>query len=107
MNITAEKKKAKDAPHGFLKDCQFFLLSYTRDGIAWYDEVAQYNFVPRVMQILGGRWERESSYDPMISAFFAGDKRVLVIGFPPAKGWTLEKAQATLDNIRENREDLS
>jgi hypothetical protein len=93
-----------------LNTCQYFLLTSTKDGgKTWYDEVQSMNFLPRVRQLLGGNPERRSDYESLITAFFGKDdaRRVLVIGFPPSKGWTLETAQATLKNINENDEELS
>ncbi len=89
-----------------MEKCEFFLVSHTFDGQKWeQDEVVEESPIPRVREILGGRWERSSSYHPMVKAFFNGDKRVLVMGFPPGK--TREEATQALKQIHSGREDIN
>jgi hypothetical protein len=86
--------------------CEFFLVSHTYDGQNWEeDELVEESPLPRVREILGGQWERASTYHPMVSAFFNGEKRVLVIGFPPGK--TKEEAVQALKQIHSGREDTN
>lgn len=91
-----------------MKKCEFFLVSHSFDGERWeQDELVESNPVPRVRELLGGRWEWSAQYMPTVKAFFNGKKRVLVMGFPPEKFATKEQAMAALYQIHEGREDLS
>lgn len=87
-----------------MENSQFFLVT-AHDGNRWCDdEVVQGNPIPRVRQLLGGRWERSKQFDEFIKAFFsAGEKRVLVMGFKP--GTTEEQVKVIMDQIRSGRED--
>lgn len=91
-----------------LKDSKHFLISYF-DGKAWADdEAVPHTPIPRVRQLLGGRWENKKDFDDQgipAAAFFNGDKRVLVLGFKPET--TAEGVQQALRQIREGREDRS
>lgn len=88
-----------------MEQCQFFLIT-PFDGSKWgADELAEKNPIPRVRELLGGRWDRSSQYQPLIKAFFNGDRRVLVMGFPPGK--TREEALEALAQIKNGREDIN
>lgn len=88
-----------------MEKCQFFLIT-PFDGSAWgADEIVEQTPIPRVRELLGGRWERSSQYQPLIKAFFNGDRRVLVMGFPPGK--TKEEALEALTQILQGREDVN
>lgn len=85
---------------------KFFILSASLDGETWQDdELVEGKPINRVRDILGGRWDRSSSYGTYMKAFFTGQKRVLVIGFPPDK--SREFVMEQMKNIREGREDRS
>jgi hypothetical protein len=89
-----------------IQKCEFFLVTPVYDdGRQGEDELIELSPINRVREILGGRWERSSTYMPTVKAFFNGKKRVLVMGFPV--GTTREQAQAALRTIQEGREDLS
>ena len=85
---------------------QFFLIT-SHDGRRWLeDEVVEHTPIPRVRQLLGGRWETTKQYEEFnMRVFYNGRKRVLVLGFPPGK--TRTDAMAALRLIHEGREDLS
>lgn len=86
-----------------MEECNFFLIS-PFDGKNWgEDEIVESTPIPRVRELLGGRWERSSQYATTVKAFFNGPKRVLVMGFPPGK--TREDAFAALKQIQQSRED--
>jgi hypothetical protein len=85
---------------------RFFIVTASLDGETWTDdELVEGKPIPRVRELLGGRWSRSSSYGTYIKAFFNGQKRVLVLGFPPDK--TKEEVLAEMKRIREGREDRS
>jgi hypothetical protein len=90
-----------------MHDSEFFIVTHTLDGQTWSDdELVEKTPVKRVREILGGRWDRSSSYGSFMKAFFAGPKkRVLVLGFPPGK--SREFVESELRRIREGREDRS
>jgi hypothetical protein len=89
-----------------MEQCQFFLISHSLDGKTWQpDELAEQTPIPRVRQILGGRWDTSKQYHEFVRAFFSGKRRVLVMGFPPGK--TKEQAQAALQQIHEGSEAVS
>jgi hypothetical protein len=69
------------------------------------DELIEGSPIPRVRELLGGRWERSSQYMPTVKAFFNGTRRVLVMGFPLGK--TKEEALEALNQITQGREDLN
>lgn len=84
-----------------MENSDFFLIT-AFDGKAWQpDELVEQSPIPRVRQLLGGRWERSSKPHPFMRAFFGKQKRVLAMGFPP--GTTREKAEAALKQILEER----
>lgn len=88
-----------------MEKCEFFLIT-PFDGSAWgADEIVERTPIPRVRELLGGRWERSSQYMPTVKAFFNGVRRVLVMGFPPGK--TKEEALAALAEILKGREDVN
>lgn len=88
-----------------MEKSQFFLIT-AHDGKRWLDdEVVEHTPIPRVRQLLGGRWETAKQYDTFVKAFFNGQRRVLVLGFPPGK--TREDAMVALRQIHDGREDLS
>lgn len=85
---------------------QFFIVTHTLDGKNWSDdELVEKSPVKRVREILGGRWDRSSSYgSSYMKAFFSGPrKRVLVLGFHPKM--TKEEVLTEMKRIREGRED--
>lgn len=87
-----------------IHDSKFFLISSSPDGVRWNDdEVAEKTPIPRVRELLGGRWESSKSYGTFAKAFFNGQKRVLVLGFHPDK--TREFVMEQVQKIREGRED--
>jgi len=89
-----------------MKQCEFFLVSHSFDGENWeQDELVEVTPIPRVRELLGGRWERSAQYMPTVKAFFNGKKRVLVMGFPPEK--TKEEALMALVEILKGREDMN
>ena len=91
-----------------MQKCGFFLVSHSPDGENWEaDELVENTPIPRVRELLGGRWERSAQYMPMVKAFFNGKARVLVMGFPPEKFTSKEQALAAMREIHESREDLS
>lgn len=87
-----------------IKDSKFYLVTF-HDGKEWQeDELVEKSPVPRVRQLLGGRWETSKQYDEFnMKVFYNGQRRVLVIGFPPDK--TKEEAIEAINRIRESRED--
>ena len=86
---------------------KFFIIAHSLDGRTWEDdELVERTPIPRVREILGGRWDRSSSYGTYMKAFFSGaKKRVLVLGFHPDK--TREEVLEQMKRIREGREDRS
>lgn len=86
-----------------MHDSKFFIVTHTLDGQTWSDdELVERSPINRVRQILGGRWDRSSSYGSFMKAFFAGPKkRVLVLGFKPDA--SREFVEAELKRIREGR----
>ncbi len=92
-----------------MEKCEFFLVT-SFDGSVWHDdELVENTPIPRVRELLGGRWERSKQWDtlPFAKAFFNGERRVLVLGFPPGKFTTREQALEAVSQIREGREDVS
>lgn len=86
-----------------MDECEFFLVT-PFDGERWQaDEIVERNPIPRVRELLGGKWERSSQYMPTVKAFFSGDRRVLVMGFPPGK--TRDEVMHALRLVQESRED--
>lgn len=92
-----------------IKESRFFLVQYngtgTEDG--WGDEeIVQKTPVPRVRELLGGRWESSKDYEDFaMKVFFNGQRRVLVMGFKPEM--TQDQVLQALQQIRDGREDLS
>jgi len=84
---------------------ELFLIS-PYDGKRWLDdEIAQHSPIPRVRQLLGGRWDRAKEFQPEVKAYFTEHRRVLVMRFKP--GTSIEEAHRILGTIREGREDRS
>jgi hypothetical protein len=90
-----------------MHDSDFFIVTHSLDGKTWSDdELVEKSPVKRVREILGGRWDRSSSYGTYMKAFFTGPKkRVLVLGFPPGK--TRDEVLSEMERIRAGREDRS
>lgn len=89
-----------------MENAKFFLLT-AHDGRRWLaDEVAEGNPIPRVRQLLGGRWETTKRYEEFnMRVFFNGARRVVVISFKPE--FTAAMVSQALREIHEGREDLS
>lgn len=93
-----------------MQNSEFFLISKF-DGKRWLaDEIAEKSPIPAVRKFLGGRWERSSrpddpKYGKVGRAFFNGERRVLVLAFPPGK--TRDQVMKALKEINEGREDTN
>lgn len=86
------------------KAAKYFLISYSADGETWQpDELVEHTPVPRVRQLLGGRWEKSSQYTDYARAYFNGPRRALVLSFPEGK--TREDAEKALKEIHAGREE--
>jgi hypothetical protein len=89
-----------------MQDSQYFLVQ-GHDGTQWRDEeIVPHTPIPRVRQLLGGRWESSKEYDQFRMKVFFGNrgnqgKRVIVIGLKP--GTTEQEAQDALRKIREEK----
>lgn len=87
-----------------IQQSKFFIVTSSSDGVTWNDdEIVEHTPIPRVRQLLGGRWEVSKSYGSFMKAFFNGKKRVVVLGMKPST--TKEEAIEALKKIREGRED--